>query len=259
MNTKRTILSEKDLNLIEDLIVKYGVIVTFEQIYDVLKERMTRQAIRNLVNRLFKNGWLVRIKKGLYVVSSMESRGFLTLSVFKTAQILVEDSYVSFEKALQHHGMFDQYLRTIVSVSQKAYKTVELQDTNYKFIKTKKRLFYGWEERRVENYLVKIATTEKAVLDMLCFARNIYSIDLVLEKLKQYKNDFDFARLNEFSEKQTTTVQRIAGFLLDKIGVDSEYLHNLVKDKKNCSYMTKDSTEFNARWRLYYHKHFDSL
>lgn len=259
MHTKRTILSEKDLNLIEDLIVKHGVIVTFEQIYGVLKRRMTRQAIRNLVNRLFKNGWLVRIKRGVYAISSMESRGFLTLSIFKTAQILVKDSYVSFEKALQYHGMFDQYLRTIVSVSLKAYKTVEIHDTNYRFIKTKKKLFYGWEERRVENYLVKIATAEKAISDMLCFDRNVYSIDLVLEKLKEYKNDFDFARLNELSRKQTTTVQRIIGFLLDKINIDSGYLHNLIKDKKNCSYMTKDSTEFNARWRLYYHKHFDSL
>lgn len=259
MATKRTILSEKDLNLIEDLIVKYGIIVTFEQIYDVLRKRMTRQVMRNLVNKLFKNGWLVRIKKGIYVISTMESRGFLTLSVFKTAQILVKDSYVSFEKALQHHGMFDQYLKIIVSVSLKAYKTVEIYDTNYKFIKTKKKFFYGWEEQRVENYLVRIATAEKAILDMLCFARNIYSIDLVLEKLREYKNDFDFARLNELSKKQTTTVQRIVGFLLDKINVDSEYLHNLIREKKNCSYMTKDSTEFNARWRLYYHKHFDSL
>ncbi|MBU2437144.1 MAG: hypothetical protein KKE55_05565, partial [Candidatus Omnitrophica bacterium] len=104
MDTKRTILSEKELNLIEDLIAKFGIIVSFEQIYSILKEKRNRQVVRNLVNKLTKNGWLVRIKKGMYAVASLESRGFLVTHTFKIAQILAPDSYISFEAALQHYG-----------------------------------------------------------------------------------------------------------------------------------------------------------
>jgi len=42
MNTKRTILSERESSLIEDLIAGHGIIVTFGQVYRELKARMSR-------------------------------------------------------------------------------------------------------------------------------------------------------------------------------------------------------------------------
>ncbi|OGL47635.1 MAG: hypothetical protein A2W05_07510 [Candidatus Schekmanbacteria bacterium RBG_16_38_10] len=259
MNTKRTILSEKELNLIEDIIAKYSVIVTFEQIYSILKKKMSRQSVRNLTNKLARNGWLVRIKKGIYSIASLEARGFLATPSFKIAQILVKDSYISFEAALQYHGMFDQMLKTIASISLKRYQIKEVHGTNYKFIRAKKGLFFGWEEKRVENYFVKVATPEKAILDMLSFKRNVYTVDLVLEKLREYKHQLEFARLNKFSRKHSKAVQRILGFLLDKVSLDSDYIYNLTKKDRGCSYMTKDSKKFDAKWRLYFHSNFGTL
>lgn len=256
MNTKRTILSERELNLIEEIIAQYGVIVSFDQIYNILKNKISRQAARNLISKLTENGWLVRIKKGTYSIASLETRGFLSTPAFKVAQVLVKDSYISFEAALQHYGMFDQMLKTIVSVSLSRCKTKEIQGTIYKFVKTKKTLFFGWEEKRIENYLVKVAAPEKAILDMLTFQKNIYTVDLVLEKLREYKKDFNLSHLIEFSKKHTKTAQRILGYLLDQLSIDSSQIYNLIKDSKDCSYMSKDSTEFNRKWRLYYHSHF---
>ncbi len=255
MDTKRTILSEKEYNLIEEIITQFSVIVTFEQIFSILKKRMSRQAAKNLLNKLVRNGWLVRIKKGVYAVSSLESRGFLTISTFKIAQVLNENSYVSFEAALQDHGMFDQMLKKVTSVSLKRHATKKAQDTIYQFVKAKEGLFFGWEEERVDNFLVKVATSEKAILDILAYNRNAYSVDIVLEKLKEYKNKFDLERLNKFCSKYSLTVQRITGFLLDKLKIDSTYLHALTKGNKSASFIGKDSKQFNSKWRLYYDKH----
>lgn len=256
MNTKRTILSEKELNLIEQIIVKYGTIVNFGQIYSILKNKITRQSVRNLVNKLSKNGWLVRIKKGLYFVAGLESRGVISVHYFKIAQTLIKESYISCESALQHHGMFDQLLKTVVSVSLKRYPVKKIQNSELKFIKVKKDNYYGWQEGRVENYVVKIATPEKALLDLLNFGRNIYYIDLVLEKLQDYHKDINLDKLVEFSKKQSVTVQRILGFLMDKLALDSSKIYDKIRNKKNCSYMSNDSKKFNAKWRLYYHKSF---
>jgi len=52
MYTKRTILSEKESILIEDLIAKYGIILHFDQIQSFLKGKMGRQAVRNLISKL---------------------------------------------------------------------------------------------------------------------------------------------------------------------------------------------------------------
>lgn len=258
MAMKRTILSEKELHLIEALVAKYGIVVTFGQIRSILKNKISIQGIRNLANKLADNGWLVRIQKGTYAITSLESRGFTTLSIYKIAQILEKDSYVSFEAALQHYGMFDQQLKTIVSLSLKRRATKEIQGIRYRFVKTKKELYYGWQQQRIENYLVNIATAEKALLDILTFKRDIYSLDLVMEKLREYKDSLDFNRLNKLCEKQTMAVKRITGFLFDKLSMDSSHIYDLVKGSKNSTYMTNDSKKFNAKWRLYYHKHFSS-
>ncbi|KKP80384.1 MAG: hypothetical protein A2271_04885 [Candidatus Moranbacteria bacterium RIFOXYA12_FULL_35_19] len=255
---KSTILSQKDSELLENLIAKNGLFITFEQVVKESASSMSRQEIRNLVSKLVRNGWLVRIKKGNYYITTLESRGTFNVSNFVIAQVLFENSYISCESALQHHGIFDQHLKTIVSVSLKKMSKKEIQGITFEFITTNKNNFYGWNEFELDGCLVKIATVEKTILDILNFKRTLSTVDLVLEKLKNYRDSIDIAKFNEFSKKQSITVQRILGFLLDKADIDSSYLHNSTKGKTSNSYMTKDSKLFSAKWRLYYHNHYES-
>lgn len=241
----------------ENLIAKIGLFITFEQVAEELSSLMSRQEIRNLVSKLVRNGWLVRIKKGTYYITTLESRGTFNISNFIISQIISVNSYISCESALQHYGMFDQHLKTVTSVSLKKISKKEIQGTTFEFITTSKDNFYGWSEFEMEGRLVKIATAEKAILDILNFKRTIHSVDLVLEKLKDYQGSIDIARINELSKKQSVAVQRILGFLFDKIGIDSSYFYDLIKGKTSNSRMTKDSELFNAKWRLYYHNHFN--
>jgi predicted transcriptional regulator of viral defense system len=256
MNTKRTLLSEKEADLLDSLISGYGVIVSFDQVYSELAGSMSRQAARNLVSKLASNGWLVGIKKGLYFVAGSESRGFAALPVYKIAQLLGKDSYVSFEAALQHHGLFDQHLKTVISVSPRAYADKEFQGVIYKFVKAKERLYFGYEEKRVEDYLVKIATVEKALLDLLSFKRTAYSVDLVMERLRKNAGELDLERLSEYLGDQSLTVRRIMGFLLEAAGLDTEDLHAEVEGASSASFMLKGAGDFNARWRLYVPRRF---
>lgn len=256
MTQNTTILSEKESFLIESLIAKYGFIVYFDQIQRELSHDYSRQQARNLAAKMTKNGWLVRIKKGTYYITSLESRGFAGASVLVIAGTIMEESYVSFEAALQYHGIFDQHIRTVTSVCLKKQSDKIIQGITYRFIKTFKKNFYGWEEAQIEGRAVKIATLEKAILDMIHSQRSIHSLDLALEKLREYKDNLDFEKLNNFSQGQSITVQKILGFLLDKAGVDSESIYKLTKNKEGSSLMTKDSDVFNAKWNLYYHNYF---
>ena len=256
MSSKSISLSQKEILLLEDLIVKYGLVITFDQVFNELKKTKSRQEVRNLVSKLTKAGWLARVTKGIYYIASIESRGTASVSVFALACLLARDSYISFEAALQYHGMFDQHLRTIRSVSLIKRRTAVLQSINYEFIKTGKKNFYGYETVWQEGQETRIATAEKAILDILRFKRSAYSIDLVAEKLREYKEMFNKKQLNQLSEKQSLTVQRILGFLLDQTDIDSSVIFKRLKGKNGYSRMTVDSTRFNAKWRLYYHKHF---
>lgn len=251
-----TILSEKQSFLIESLIAKYGLIIGFNQIYQELNQDYSRQQVRNLVSKMIGNGWLVRIKKGVYYITNLESRGFANVSVLVIAQTILEESYVSFEAALEYHGTFDQHVGTVYSLCLKKQAKKMIQGIRYQFIKTSEKNFYGWEQAQIEGRIVKVATLEKAIIDIIRSRRSIYSLDMVLEKLKEYKNNFDFEKLKEMTQGQSITVRKILGFLLDKAGIDSDLFRELLKNNKGASLMTKDSKVFNAKWNLYYHNHF---
>ena len=131
-----------------------------------------------------------------------------------------------------------------------------IQNITYRFIHSTTEQFYGFTEEQLDHRLVKIATPEKALLDLLHFQRSLYTIDLVLEKCREHAQDINLPRLFELLTKQTVAVQRIMGFLLDHCKINTQSIYGLVKTNRSISRMTIDSTVFNAKWRLYYHEHF---
>lgn len=250
-------LSAKSSELLENLIIKHGQIVSTSQIFTEAGAFLTHKQTEYLITTLTKQGWLVRIKKGLYVISDLSTRGFLSLSPYVVANLLAKDSYVSFESALHYHEMFDQLTNKIISVSLKTHKAVQLQNTEYAFVKSKSDYYFGWEEVTVDNRTVRIATAEKALIDMVNFHKNIYAIDLVIEKLREHKNDLDFSRLNEYIGKFSMTTLKIFGFIFDLLGIDSSQLLKLAKQTNGAHRMIASAKTFNAKWRLYYDAYFD--
>jgi predicted transcriptional regulator of viral defense system len=253
---KQTILSAKQSELLENLIVKHGQLVTSHQIFEEASASWDYKQLKNLITKLVKNGWLIRIKRGLYAISDLSSRGSLTISPIVVANLLVADSYVSFESALSQYGMFDQLILKTVSVSLKEYKSVRVAGLDYSFVKTKPKYFFGWQDIQVDNNTARVATAEKAIIDMVNFHKSHYSIDLVIEKLSEHRNDLDLARLNDYLSKFPLTTVKIFGLAFDFLGIDSDGLSKLVS-KRGTHWMIPGDKKFNSKWRLYYNPYFD--
>ena len=252
----KTILSGKQSDFLEKLIVAYGQIVTINQIYQAAEGSWDYKQTKNLVTKLVKDGWLFRIKRGLYAISDLSSRGFLSQSPYIIANLVVPDSYVSFEAALQQHGMFDQLAGKTISVSLIQYKPVQLSGMQYGFVKTKPEYYFGWQEVPIGSQSARIATPEKALVDMVNFHKNRYAIDLMIEKLIDYQNELDLAQLTDFVSRFPTATVKIFGLIFDWLGFDSSKLSSLVKPGSTHWMLTGD-TKFNAKWRLYYREDFE--
>ncbi len=253
---KQTILSTQQSILLENLIVTHGQIITSEQIYTQGKDMWNQKAMKNVVTRLTRNGWLIRIKRGLYAISDLSNRGFLSLSPYVVANLLVQNSYVSFESALSYHGMFDQMTDKTISISQVQYRTVQLQSIEYSYVKVLPKWFFGWQKVNINNSTVRMATSEKALIDMIQFHKNIYTIDLVIEKLSVYKDSLDVRTMCEYLGKMSIVTMKIFGFLFDLLGIDSGDLYHQVQQRGTHT-MLVGNTKFNAKWRLYYDAYFD--
>lgn len=254
---KQTVLTTKQSELLENLIVSYGQIVSIDQIYIKAKLQWEEGQIKNVITKLTSDGWLIRIKKGLYAISDLSNRGFLSLSPYVVANLLVKDSYVSFESALSYHSMFDQLTDKVISVSVSKYKTVSLNNIEYSFLNVKDQFFFGWQEVMIDNQATRIAYAEKALVDIIHFHRSKYSVDFVIEKLKEHRKSLDMKKLNEFISKMSVVTTKTFGLIFDLLEIDSVKLYQLVKENNATLKMLPDDTKFNAKWRLYYDEYFD--
>ncbi|MHA1268032.1 MAG: type IV toxin-antitoxin system AbiEi family antitoxin domain-containing protein, partial [Candidatus Helarchaeota archaeon] len=79
---KKSALAVKDGELLEMLIAKYGKVATAKQIEAEAKGTWDYQQTHNRIHQLVKNGWLIRIKRGLYAINDLSSRGFLSITPY---------------------------------------------------------------------------------------------------------------------------------------------------------------------------------
>lgn len=253
---KRIGLVQNELEILETALIQYGVVVEFDQLSSLFNE--DRRYTRKRIARLEKQGWLKRIKKGVYVISDLSPLGGLPVSHLAVVNILVQDAYISFEAALQHHGLFDQLLTSINSVSVKQYKTTKIDGINYHFIKTQDRYLYGWDIHEIDGLTVKVARLEKALIDLIQFHRSRYSTDLVVEKLMEYIEEIDPNKLVEYGLRANITTRRILGFIMDMAGLETSELLTSVENSQSTSAISNtDENIYNNKWRLYYDPYFE--
>lgn len=246
------VLNTTQLAFLEELIVHFGQVVTYEQVAPLLPASGA-MAKRQFVSRLVSAGWLVRIKKGVYQVADVSSLGTLTLSRYAIAQILAPGSYVSFEGALQFHGFYDQLLQATTSVTLSQRPAVTLQDYHYRFVKTSEKSYFGFQEQIVDGQKALIASPEKAIVDMIQLHRSRHSTDWVAEILLEQQNRVDQKRLLGYLLRCNLTTQRIFGLLFDTIGFPyDQQLVDSAQQGQATSKLTPESNDYNAKWRLYY-------
>lgn len=246
------ILNRTQLDFLEQIIIRYGTVVTYDEIAPLVPGQ-DQAAKRQFVSRLSQAGWLVRIKKGVYQVADLSSLGTVTLSRYAVAHILAPDSYVSFEAALQFHGLHDQLMQSVTSVALQQRRRAVVAGIAYHFVRTAAKFFFGYEQHVVDGQATQIATREKALIDMIQLHRSQYTGDRVAEILAGSVHQIDTERLEEYLRQANLTTQRIFGWLFDTLHIAYDpALAVRAHAGAAASKFTAGSTVYNPKWRLYY-------
>jgi predicted transcriptional regulator of viral defense system len=128
---------------------------------------------RNKIASMEKRGDIVRLKKGLYVVSDKISRKALSRELI--ANHLCGPSYVSFETALAFYGLIPEKVFAVRSATFKRAKRFENAVGNFEYI-TVPPAYYpiGISQQTVDDeYTYMIATPEKALCDLILATPNL--------------------------------------------------------------------------------------
>ena len=128
---------------------------------------------RNKVSALEKRGQIIRLKKGLYVVSGKISRK--TLSRELIANHLYGPSYISFETALAFYGLIPEKVFAMRSATFKRAIRFENVVGIFEYITVPKKYYsIGITQQIVDNeYTYLIATPEKALCDLILATPNL--------------------------------------------------------------------------------------
>ena len=251
----RISLTDTELTVLENAMIEFGTVVTFDQLVSLFDDN--RKYANKRINKLTRQGWLKRIKKGVFALSDLSSRGMLAISHKAVVNHLVDEAYISFEAALQHHGLYNQLLSSINSIALKQFQTIVIDGMSYNFIKTQPEYYYGWDIHTIDGQSVKVASVEKALIDLVQFHRSRYSTDLVLEKLIESSGDIEHKKIVEHVLKANLTTRRIMGFLMDCAAMDSREIHLSAANRTSTSSISSsEHNRYNSKWRLFYDRYF---
>lgn len=177
------------------------------------------------IERLEISGELIRLKKGLYVLSPGKAK--VPLSKELIANHLLGPSYISLQSALSHYGLIPERVFLTLSVTTKRAKKYITPIGEFDYITVNKDYYpIGVKIQSVEEkYSFLIASPEKALCDLILNTKRL-SINSVKGIKSFLENDvrFEMDALQTFDEKiiaecagKTTKKERELNFLYQSI------------------------------------------
>jgi hypothetical protein len=127
----------------------------------------------NKVADLERKGFVIRIKRNLYVVSKQVHSQEISREL--AANHLYGPSYVSLESALAHYGLIPERVYAMRSVCMKMHKRYDTLLGQFEYWKAPVQYFQiGINQKIVNNsYSFLIASPEKALCDLILFTNNL--------------------------------------------------------------------------------------
>lgn len=122
---------------------------------------------RNKIANIEQAGKIIRLKRGMYVVSPEVTKQLLSVELI--ANHIYGPSYVSMESALRYYGLIPEQVYTVRSLTTNRSKSFENAIANFEYITTNVAYYsIGIKLETIENrYTFLIATPEKALCDMI--------------------------------------------------------------------------------------------
>ena len=224
----RRSLSEKESNVLSDLSYNGKHIFSI----DDLKELVDNP--KNVLDKLVRKKWLLKIKKGTYAIAPFEA-GVLgaesyTLHSFVIASLLIKPYYIGYWSALNYYGLTDQTPSIVYVVSTKPKNSCEILNTVFKFVKTVPHKMFGVENIDVEKRKIIVSSKEKTIVDCLDHPEHCGGVEEIAKILYFYFDEIDIKKVVVYAKKiGNSAVLKRLGYLFETLKLSHSELLNDVK------------------------------
>jgi len=193
------------------------------------------------LHHLSNTGWIVHLKKGLYIISS-SFPGMTPIHEFEIAMALVHPAAISHWSAMHFHGMTEQISQRVYITTTKAIVTSrltkspkknqrsssrEINGVLYEFIKIKPERFFGTKDYWVGEAKVTIMDPERTLIDGLVAPKYFGDWAEVYSAFESQLSRLDLDKMVDYSTRLDTAVVKRLGWILEKLGVEDSILQRL--------------------------------
>ncbi len=185
------------------------------------------QKPRERVLRMVKNGELIRLKNGFYlIVDKITQNSHWVIPYEQVANLLYGPSYVSLEWALSFYGMIPERVHTVTSMALGRNKNYPTPVGDFAYYSSSPNSYpVGIIQKKIPDFIGNflMATPEKALADLVfkrCkgLSKNELREDL-LESKRIEKESLQALNKNLLEEISKSYNSKIVNHLLDLIGV----------------------------------------
>ncbi len=176
---------------------------------------------RNKVAALEKSGELVRLKRGLYVVSPKVSGSILSTELI--ANHIYGPSYLSMESALRYYGLIPESVYAVRSMTLKRSKDFENSIGRFDYTYCPKEYYsIAIHQESYRDYTFLIASPEKALCDLINYTPNL---NLRFKKsMKEFLEEDLRFDMDEFHKMDIAIFRECA-----KVSKKRQDINNLIK------------------------------
>ncbi len=180
-------------------------------------------SITEKVRRLEHDGRIIRLKKGLYVVSQEENE--IPLSKELIANHIFAPSYVSMQTALRYYGLIPESVYVTQSMTVKPSRDFDTPLGRFEYTHIAREAFgVGVRIEQTPHAAFTIATPEKALCDLIANTfgltlRYIKDVERYLEEDIRFDTDaihsFDVQTLNDYASvgKKADSIKALIKYL----------------------------------------------
>jgi predicted transcriptional regulator of viral defense system len=255
-NIKRG-LGDNETRLLSTLMANGKEIFTVDDAVLILD--ISRNSLDNLLYKLAKRKWILRIQKGKYLIIPLEAgyEANYLFDSFLIASFLIEPYYIGYWSALNFYGLTEQVPLTVFIASTKRKRDFSLKKLQFCFIKISSKKFFGLSNQWILNKKIKISDKEKTIIDCLDHPEYCGGIVEVAKGLWYGRDEFEYDKMLDYALMigNRAVVKRL-GYLCETVGVGDEAFIDRLRKQITRGYSKLDPNslakgEYKSRWNLY--------
>jgi predicted transcriptional regulator of viral defense system len=260
MNKKRT-LGQIGSKLIMSLKVENKNIFSLKDAQEITGTGY--KATRLLLNELAKKNWLIRLKKGKYLIVPLEAglSGEYMENWYVVARELIKPHpyFISHYSAMDIHNMVTQPTRMVYISTPVRRKNREISGAEYRFIYTRQENYWGITKEWVTpQQQVEVSDLERTIVDCLYVPRLCGGISEIAKGIWIAKDKVNYEKLTRYVERfGKKVVAKRLGLILEVYGLGTmditEQLQDYIEDSNSYALfdpLLPDQGKYLTRWRL---------